>query len=112
MHSRLYRVGTVFGQGINNGCHKSKANQCNLCKKDNRKFWKEIKHRTNSKVNKNPMNIEGVDGDVNIGSMWKYLYEHIFNSVKDSRCDIVQFYCVTYNTGMTIGAGELMNIIN
>ena len=32
--------------------------------------------------------------------------------MKDSRCDKVHFVCVTYKTGMTIDAGELMNIIN
>ena len=65
----------------------------------------------NSKV-KLPTNIEGVHGDVNIGSLWKYHYENIFNSVKDSRCDKVHFDCVTCNTGMTIDAGELMNFID
>ena len=44
--------------------------------------------------------------------MWKYHYENSFNSVKDSCCDIVQFDCVTNNTGKTIDAGELVNIIN
>ena len=44
--------------------------------------------------------------------MCKYHYENIFNSVEDSRCDKVHFDCVTYNTGKTIDAGELMNIIN
>ena len=44
--------------------------------------------------------------------MWKYHNENIVNSVKDSRCDKVHFGCVTYNTGMTIDAGELMNIIS
>ena len=32
--------------------------------------------------------------------------------MKDSRCDKVHFGCVTYKTGMTIDAGELMNIVN
>ena len=44
--------------------------------------------------------------------MWKYYFENIFNSVKDSRCDKVHFGCVTDKTGMNINAGELMNIIN
>ena len=67
-------------------------------KKDHRKFWKEIKHHTNSKVTLTT-NIEGVHGDVNIGSMRKYHYEKMCNSVKDSCCDKVHFDCVTYNTG-------------
>ena len=53
----------------------------------------------NSKV-KLPTNIKGVHGDVNM-----------FTSVKDSRCDKGHFDRVSYNTGMTIDAGELMNII-
>ena len=40
----------------------------NMCKKDHRKFRKEIKHHTNSKL-KLPTNSEGVHGDVNIRSM-------------------------------------------
>ena len=44
--------------------------------------------------------------------MWKYYFENIVTSVKDSRCDKVHFDCVTYKTRMTIDAGELMNIIN
>ena len=36
----------------------------------------------------------------------------MFNSVKDNRCDKVHFDCLTYTTGTTIDAGELMNIIN
>ena len=59
-----------------------------------------------------PPNIEGVHGNVNTGTMWKYHYENIFNSVEDSCCDKVHFDCVTYNSGKTIDAGELMNIIN
>ena len=43
-----------------------------MCKKDHREFWKEIKHSRNSKV-KHHTNIEGDYGDVNSGSMWKYL---------------------------------------
>ena len=51
-------------------------------------------------------NNEGVHDDVNIRSMWKYHYENIFSSVKDSRCNKVNFDCVTYNSGKTIDAGE------
>ena len=36
----------------------------------------------------------------------------MFNSVKDSGSNNIHFDCITYNTGMTIDAGELMNIIN
>lgn len=82
-----------------------------LCQKDHRKFWKEIKHCTNSKV-KLPTNIDNIHGDVNIGSMWKHHYEHLFNDVEDSRCDKVCYDCSTDNTGMTVGAVELMDIIN
>ena len=82
-----------------------------MCKKDHRNFWKEVKHHTNIKVTL-PTKNEGVHDDVNIRSMWKYQYENIFSSVKDSRCNKVNFNCIIYNTGMTIDAGEQMNIIN
>ena len=49
-----------------------------MYKKDYRKFWNEIKHRMNSKV-KFPTKIEGVHGDVNIGSMLNYHYENMLN---------------------------------
>ena len=53
----------------------------NLCNKDSRDFWKDIKHLTNTKV-KLPTNIDGVHGDNDIVSMWKQHYAAIFNSVE------------------------------
>ena len=41
-----------------------------MCQKDPRKFWKNFKHRVNSKT-KIPTNVDGLHGDDNIGSMWK-----------------------------------------
>ena len=57
-----------------------------LCQKENRDFWKDIKHLTNKKV-KLPTNINGVHGDNDIVSMWKQHYAAIFNSVENSSCD-------------------------
>ena len=45
----------------------------NLCKKDNRDFWKDIKYLTNKNV-KLPTNIDGVHVDNDIVSMWKQHY--------------------------------------
>ena len=42
-----------------------------MCQKDARKFWKDVKHRVNTKT-KFPTNVDGVHGDDNIGSMWKH----------------------------------------
>ena len=52
----------------------------NLCKKDRRDFWKDIKHLTNKKV-KLPTNIDGVHGDNDIVSMWKQLYLIVLKKV-------------------------------
>ena len=52
-----------------------------LCQKDNRDFWKNIKHMTNTKV-KLPTNIDGVHGDNDIVSMWKQHYAAILIVLK------------------------------
>ena len=52
-----------------------------MCQQDPRKFWKEVKHRVNSKT-KIPTNVDGEHGDDNIGSMWKHHYENSCISVK------------------------------
>ena len=56
-----------------------------MCKNDSHKFRKNVKHLVKSKT-KIFINIDGVHGDENIGSMWKHHYENVFNIVKDSRC--------------------------
>ena len=52
----------------------------NLCNKDDRTFWREIKNVTNSKV-KLPSRIGDVHGSNAVAGMWKEHYSSIFNAV-------------------------------
>ena len=86
----------------------------NLCKKDSRDFWKDIKHLTNKKV-KLPTNIDGVHGDNDIVSMWKQHYAAIFNSVEKSSCDQAHSdFCntnIAFDSGMTVDRFEMKAVI-
>ena len=86
----------------------------NLCKKDSRDFWKDIKHLTNKKV-KLPTNIDGVHGDNDIVSMWKQHYAAIFNSVEKSSCDQAHSdFCntnIAFESGMTVDRFEMKAVI-
>ena len=57
----------------------------NLCNKDDRTFWREIKNVTNSKVNL-PSRIGDVHGSNAVAGMWKEHYSSIFNAVSGSNC--------------------------
>ena len=46
-------------------------------------FWSEIKYRIYSKV-KLPTNVDGIYGEVNIGSMLSNHYDTVFNSIAAS----------------------------
>ena len=88
-----------------------------LCQKDNRDFWKNIKHnfiRTNKKV-KLPTNIDGVHGDNDIVSMWKQNYAAIFNSVENSSCDQAHSdFCntnIAFDNDMTVDLFEMKAVI-
>ena len=87
----------------------------NLCKKDSRDFWKDIKHLTNKKV-KLPTNIDGVHGDNDIVSMWKQHYAAIFNSVETSSCDQAHSdFCntnIAFDSGMTVDRFEMKAVID
>ena len=87
----------------------------NLCKKDSRDFWKDIKHFTNKKVTL-PTNIDGVHGDNDIVSMWKQHYAAIFNSVEKSSCDQAHSgFCntnIAFDSGMTVDRFEMKAVID
>ena len=57
----------------------------NLCNKDDRTFWSEIKNVTNSQV-KLPSRIGDVHGSDAVAGMWKEHYSSIFNAVNRSNC--------------------------
>ena len=86
-----------------------------LCQKDNRDFWKNIKHMTNTKV-KLPTNIYGVHGDNDIVSMWKQHYAAIFNSVENSSCDQAhRDFCntnIAFDNDMTVDLFEMKAVID
>ena len=81
-----------------------------LCQKDDRDFWKNIKQMTNKKV-KLPTNIDGVHGDNDIVSMWKQHYAAIFNSVENSSCDQAHSdFCntnIAFDNAMTVDLFEM-----
>ena len=87
----------------------------NLCKKDNRDFWKDIKHLTNKKV-KLPTNMDGVHGDNDIVSMWKQHHAAILNSVEKSSSDQAHSdFCntnTTFDNGMTVDLFEMKAVID
>ena len=86
-----------------------------LCQKDDRDFWKNIKQMTNKKV-KLPTNIDGVHGDNDIVSMWKQHYAAIFNSVENSSCDQAHSdFCntnIAFDNAMTVDLFEMKAVID
>ena len=55
----------------------------NLCKKDDKAFWRGIQNVTNSKV-KLPSKIGEAHGSTDISVKWKDHYSRIFSTVNDS----------------------------
>ena len=86
-----------------------------LCQKDDRDFWKNIKQMTNKKV-KLPTNIDGVHGDNDIVSMWKQHYAAIFNSFENSSCDQAHGdFCntnIAFDNAMTVDLFEMKVVID
>ena len=86
----------------------------NLCKKDDRAFWGEIKKMTNSKI-KLPSMIGNANGNDAINTMWQEHYSNIFNSVKGSSCeDIHAAMCmehIVFDRDMIVSSSEIVDII-
>ena len=57
----------------------------NLCKKDDKAFWRGKKNVTNSKV-KLPSKIGEAHGSTDISVIWKDHYSRIFSTVNESNC--------------------------
>ena len=86
----------------------------NLCKKDDRAFWGEIKKMTNSKI-KLPSMVGNANGNDDINTMWQEQYINIFNSVKGSSCeDIHAAMCmehIVFDRDMIVSSSEIEDII-
>ena len=86
----------------------------NLCKKDDRAFWGEIKKMTNSKI-KLPSMVGNANGNDAINTMWQEHYSNIFNSVKGSSCeDIHAAMCmelIVFDRDMIVSSSEIEDII-
>ena len=65
----------------------------NLCKKDDRAFWGEIKKMTSSK-SKLPSMVGVAHGNDAINTMWQEHYSNIFNSVNEVAVEIYMQQCV------------------
>ena len=86
----------------------------NLCKKDDRAFWGEIKKMTNSKI-KLPSMVGDAHGNDAINTMWQEHYSNIFNSVNESGCgDIHAAMCkehIVFDRDMIVSSAEIEAII-
>ena len=86
----------------------------NLCQKDDRAFWGEIKKMTNSKI-KLPSMVGNANGNDAINTMWQEHYSNIFNSVKGSGCgDIHAAMCmehIVFDRDMIVSSTEIEDII-
>ena len=87
----------------------------NLCNKDDRTFWREIKNVTNSKV-KLPSRSGDVHGSNAVAGMWKKHYSSIFNAVSGSNCtELHKELCDSYyvfDRSMSVSPSEITEIIN
>ena len=87
----------------------------NLCNKDDRTFWREIKNVTNSKVNL-PGRIGDVHGSNAVAGMWKEHYSSIFNAVSGSNCtELHKQLCdahYVFDRSMSVSPSEITEIIN
>ena len=87
----------------------------NLCNKDDRTFWREIKNVTNSKV-KLPSRIGDVHGSNAVSGMWKEHYSSIFNAVIGSNCtELHQELCdahYVFDRSMSVSPSEITEIIH
>ena len=86
----------------------------NLCQKDDRAFWGEIKKMTNSKI-KLPSMVGNAHGNDAINTIWQEHYSNIFNSVKGSGCgDIYAAMCmehIVFDRDMIVSSTEIEDII-
>ena len=80
-----------------------------LCKND-KSFWKEIKLMNNS--NLSLLNVVyGITGSNNIVSMWKSLYDDLFNCLKKDK--YVNNFCKTvdYEVDMEVSHSDIIQVI-
>ena len=87
----------------------------NLCNKDDRTFWRDIKNVTNSKV-KLPSRIGDVHGSNAVAGMWKEHYSSIFNAVSGSNStELHKELCDAHyviDRSMYVSPSEITEIIN
>ena len=87
----------------------------NLCNKDDRTFWREIKNITSSNV-KLPSRIGDVHGSDAVAGMGKEHYSSIFNAVNGSNCsELHAELCDAYyefDRSVYVSPSEITEIIN
>ena len=86
----------------------------NVCKKDDKAFWRGIQNVTNSKV-KLPSKIGEAHGSTDISVMWKDHYSRIFSTVNESNCtalyaDLCDEHYL-FETGMCVTPNEIADIV-
>ena len=86
----------------------------NLCNKNDKEFWRDVKNQSNAKVPL-PAKVDDVQGADNIVKMWKSHYEQIFTMVNDSKCNdscnMLKQLAVGFTDDMIVSATEVQDIV-
>ena len=62
-----------------------------------RKFWDEVRKVSHKKSMTNPNNVDGVQGEMNVGSLFRQKYETLYQSVPYNKEDMKRIICEVDN---------------